>query len=145
MSRSLFLVSPAFIKQAKLTDIVKKTAAEKGLGFRSWDSVQFNVYNGIYDLLEIYLSTESEFQNDLRAATFGEGYGHLFMIAIGDRSDGSNNKILIPFLKGLLSKLPLAIVYNEEAIGTVNVRLFDRSAIEPLEDHIDYYEAFYKA
>lgn len=145
MSRSLFLINSTFIPKDKLVDIIKNVVEDTKLEFREMNFPRVDVYKGVHDLLEIYFSTENEFKSDLRTATFGEGHGHLFMIAIGDREDGSYNKSLITFLKGLVSKLPSALVYNEEASGIENVRLFSKSAIESLSDDTDYYEAFYKA
>lgn len=144
MSRSLFLINPSIIRQNELIGAIQKAAKENDLQFSSLAFPRVDVYKEGDDLLEIYLATESEFLSTQRTETFKKGHGHLFMIAINDRRDDTNNKILIAFLKSFLAQFPSAIVYNEEAYGSEHVRMFDKADIDKLSADMDYYDAFYK-
>lgn len=144
MSRSLFLINSSIIRQNELIGAIQKAAKENDLQFSSLAFPRVDVYKEGDDLLEIYLATESEFLSTQKTETFKKGYGHLFMIAINDRRDNTNNKILIAFLKSFLGQLPSAIVYNEEAYGSEHVRMFDKADIDKLSANLDYYDVFYR-
>lgn len=145
MARSLFIISPDFINRDELVRILGEVTPKADLKLSIVNKERIDINKGVYNLLELYLGTESDFLSDKSSGIFKKEYGHLFLIVISDNSDGSNNKGVIPFLKELLAKMPSFIIYNEEAEGQENVRLFDKTTIDSLPADADYYAVFYKA